>query len=178
MSNKFEDISIINHTYYFLNDIINVINFDPDKTKIDKKSYKIILIYYIGYVRIKGLQCVKINSLNPLYLIFSKLNGYFEEINGNKYLTLVPTNESKEKIKKYEELLSKIRDLIRSITKNTNNYDEKCMKIKFNSDEELPINKTIEIPSMIIVARAAFHENSKYCLQAFLNESLYKLSII
>ena len=57
---------------------------------------------------IKDSKYVKINSVNPLYLIFSKVNGYFEEINENKYLTLVPTNESKEKIKKYEELWSKI----------------------------------------------------------------------
>ena len=51
----------------------------------------------------KDLNYVKINILNPLYLIFSKVNGYFEEINGNKYSTLVPTNESKEKVKKYED---------------------------------------------------------------------------
>ena len=53
------------------------------------------------------------------------MNGHFEEINKNKYLALVPTNESKEKIKKYEELWSKIRDLIRLITKNSDDYDEK-----------------------------------------------------
>ena len=72
--------------------------------------------------------------MNPLYLIFNKVNGYFEEINGNKYLTLVPTNENKEKIKKYEELWSKIIDLFRSITKNSDS-SEKYMKIKFNSDD-------------------------------------------
>ena len=44
-------------------------------------------------------------------LIFRYVNGYFGEINGNKYWTLVPTNESKENIKKYEELWIKIRDL-------------------------------------------------------------------
>ena len=55
-------------------------------------------------VMIKDLKYVKINSVILLYLIFSKVNGYFEEINKNKYLTLVPTNESKEKIEKYEEL--------------------------------------------------------------------------
>ena len=54
------------------------------------KSHKNILIYYIGYVTIK--KDLKVYSLNPLYLIFSKLNGYFEEINENKYLMLVPTN--------------------------------------------------------------------------------------
>ena len=62
---------------------------------------------------IKDSKYVKMNSINPLYLTFSKVNGYFEEINKNKYLTLIPTNESKEKIKAYEERRSKIKDLIR-----------------------------------------------------------------
>ena len=52
----------------------------------------------------KDSKYIKINSINPFYLIFSKVNEYFEEINGNKYLTLVPTNKSKEKNLKYEEL--------------------------------------------------------------------------
>ena len=51
----------------------------------------------------KESKYVKINSLAPLYLIFSEVNRYFEEINKNKYLALVPYNESKEIIKKYEE---------------------------------------------------------------------------
>ena len=62
---------------------------------------------------IKDSKYVKINSVNPLYLIINKVNEYFEEISGNKYLTLVTTNKSNDKIKKYEELLSKIRDPIR-----------------------------------------------------------------
>ena len=86
-------------------------------------SYKDILTYYIGCVTIK--EYIKIYSVNPLYLIFRNVNGYFEEIDKSKYLMLVPTNESKEKIKKYEELWSKIRDLIRSITKNSDDYEEK-----------------------------------------------------
>ena len=69
-------------------------------------------------------QDLKNYSVSPLYLIFGKVNEYFEEINGNKYLTLVPTNESKEKIKRYGELWSKIKDLIRSITKNSDDFDK------------------------------------------------------
>ena len=84
---------------------------------------------------------LKIYSVNPLYLIFGKVNAYLEKINENKYLTLVCTNESEEKTKKCEELWIKIRDLIRSITKNSNDYDGKYMKIKFNSDNELPLIK-------------------------------------
>ena len=121
------------------------------------------------------MKYVKLNIANPLYLIFSKVNGYFEEINENKYLTLVPTKGSKEKIEKYEELWSKIRDLIRSITKNSDDYDEKYIKIKSNSDDELPLNKTMEIATMAIVVTAAFHENNKYYPQVFLDECLYKL---
>ena len=103
------------------------------------------------------------------------MKGYFEEISGIKYLTLVPNNESKEKIKKYEELWSKIRDLSRSITKNSDDYDEKYMKIKFNSNDELPLNKTTELPNMTIVVRAIFLEDNKYYPQVFLDECLYKI---
>ena len=151
MSNKVKDIDIKNHIYYFFNYIINIKNFDPNNIKIDEKSNKNIFIYYIGYVTIKDWKYIKIYSVNPLYLIFNKVNGYFEEINGNKYLMLGPINESKEKIKKYEELWSKIRDFIRSITKNLDDYDEKYMKTKFNSDTKLPLNKMIEIPAMTTV---------------------------
>ena len=84
-------------------------------------------------------------------------------------MTLVPTNESIEKIETYEEMWSKIRYLIRPITKKSDNYDEKYMKIKLNSDYELSLNRTIEIPSMIIVVRAGFHENKKYQRQVFLD---------
>ena len=58
---------------------------------------------------LKDLKYLKINSVNPLYLIFNKVNRYFEEIDKNKYLTPLPNNESKVKIKNYEELWSKIR---------------------------------------------------------------------
>ena len=60
--------------------------------------------------------------------------------------------KAKKKIKYYEELQTKIRYLIRSMTKNSDNYyDEKYMKIKFNLDDELPLNKMMETPSTIIV---------------------------
>ena len=49
------------------------------------------------------------------------------------------------------------------------------MKIKFNSDDELPLNKTVEIPTIIIVVRAIFLENNKYYPQVLLGECLYKI---
>ena len=78
---------------------MNIKIFDPNNFKIDEKSYKNILIYYIGYVTIKDSKYVKNFNVNHLHLIFRYVNGYFEEFNKNKYLALVSTNESKAKVK-------------------------------------------------------------------------------
>ena len=125
MSNKGKDIDVKNRTYYFFDDIINTKIFDPNNIEINEKSFENILIYYTGYVTIKDYKYLKINSVNPLYLFFSKVNEYFQEINKNKYLMLLSANESKEKIKKYEEFWSKIRNLNRFTTRNSDHYDEK-----------------------------------------------------
>ena len=58
-----------------------------------------------------------------------------KKVYGSKYLTLAPTNESREKIKQYEELWSKIRDLIMLITKNWDDFHGKYIKVKLNSDD-------------------------------------------
>ena len=92
------------------------------------------------------------------------------EINIQRQFLLI-----KAKKKTYEDMWSKVRDLIRSITKNSDDYDEKYMKIKFNSDDELPLNETVEITTIAIVVRAASHENNKYYTQVFLEKCLYKL---
>ena len=81
MSNNVKDINVKKHTYYFFDDVMNIKDFDLNNIKIDEKSYKNILIYYIEFVTIKDSKYVKINSVNLLYLMFDKMNGYFEEIN-------------------------------------------------------------------------------------------------
>ena len=156
MSNIVKDISMKSHIYYFFDDIINIKEFDPNNIKLRENSYKNILIYYIAYVTIKDSKYVKINSVNPLYLMFNKMNGYFEEINGNNYLTLFATNDSKDRIKNYEELWIKITDLITLVTKKADDYDEKFIKIKLDSDDILSLNKMIKISVMVIVVRAIF----------------------
>ena len=83
--NKVKDIDVKKHTYYFFNDIMNIKKFDPSNIKIDVKSYKNILIFYIKYLTIRDSKYVKIYGINPLYLIFRNVNGYFEEFNKSKY---------------------------------------------------------------------------------------------
>ena len=82
-----KQIYIKNRTYYFYNDIIDLENFNSSLLKLDKKSYKDIGIYNIGYITIKKIaNCKNIYSVNPLYLRINHASGYIEEINENKYL--------------------------------------------------------------------------------------------
>ena len=106
------------------------------------------LNYYISYETARNVK--------PLYLITNEINRYIKESNGNKYLTLVPTDESKDILKKYEELWNKTRGLIRSVTYSLDNYNEKYMKVKFNSDNDLPLKKTLELSNMIIAVNLFF----------------------
>ena len=69
-----KEINIKSRTYYFYDDTINIKEFDSNLLKIDKTSYKNIDIYYIRYITIGDSGCVKINSVNPLYLIIYKVN--------------------------------------------------------------------------------------------------------
>ena len=71
-----KQINIKSRTYYFFNDMINIKEFDSSLLKIDKKSYKNIVIYYIGYITMKSISDYEnINSVNPLYLIISEVDG-------------------------------------------------------------------------------------------------------
>ena len=79
-----KQIDIKNRTYYFYNDMINIKKFDSNLLKIDKKSYKDIGIYNIGYITIKKIDdCENIYSVNPLYLLVNHASGYIKEKKGN-----------------------------------------------------------------------------------------------
>ena len=77
-----KQINIKNRTYYFYNDIIDPKNFDSSLLKLDKKSYKDIGIYNIGYITIKKIgDCKSIYSVNPFYLRITHASGNIKEIN-------------------------------------------------------------------------------------------------
>ena len=97
---KIKQINIKNWTYYFYNDIIDLENFKSNLLKIDKKSYKDIDIYNIGYITIKKIDdCKNIYSVNPLYLLNNHASGYIEEKGMNKYLIFDSADENKELLK-------------------------------------------------------------------------------
>ena len=94
-----KQINVKNRTYYFYNNIIDLKDFDARFLKTDKKSYKNIDIYYIGYNTIKKIDDhEKISSVNP-YLLINQASGDIKEKNGNKYLIFDSVYENKEVLK-------------------------------------------------------------------------------
>ena len=162
-----KEINIKNRISYFFDDMINIKNFDPNLLEKDKKSYKNIDIYYIGYISMKDSDYVEINSVNSLYLIINEVDGYVEEINGNKYLTLVSSDKNKEVLTKYIELWDGIKNSIEKINNKSDELGKDFRKIKFNSDDSLPSNKTLKLHNMTIIVRFVFEEDSKYYPQVF-----------
>ena len=72
-----KQMNIKNRTYYFCNDLIKLLDFDPNMLKLDKKNFKGMNIYHIGYVTKKEEE--KINSVNPLFLLIHKIDSFIEE---------------------------------------------------------------------------------------------------
>ena len=77
---EIKQINIKNITYYFYNDKINLDEFDESKTKVDRKNFNYIDIYYLGYEYKKKItECNEINSVNPLYLRIKDMKGHFKK---------------------------------------------------------------------------------------------------
>ena len=123
--------------------------------KLDKKSYRNIDIYYIGYITIKKIDdCENIHSVSPLYLQANRASGYIKEKNGNKYLNFDSTDENKELLKKYEDVWNEIKNETKTINGGKeNDYEKTYLKIKFNSEDGLPLNKSLKSHAMTIIIR-------------------------
>ena len=119
---------------FFFDDMTNIENFESNQLKIDKKNYKGIDIYYVGYITIKKIgDCENIQRVNHA-------SGYIEEKNGNKYLIFDDSvNENKGLLKKQTDVWDEIKNEIKTTNGGKeNDYEKDYMKIKFNSDDDLP----------------------------------------
>ena len=186
-----KQIKIKNRTYYFYSDIIDLENFDSSLLKLDEKSYKDIGIYTIGCITIKKISdCKNIYSVNPLYLRITHASGYIKEKDVNKYLIfdsiklqlmklhsieLHLIDKNKDLLKKYN-VFNGIRDKIKDINNDDCDYEKDYIKIKFNSDDNLPLNKPLNFHNMTITIRSVFEEDVKLYPQVFLDDTLYELS--
>ena len=150
--------------------------FDSNMLKLDKKSYKNLDIYNIGYVTIKkNGYSFDINSINPLYLRIGNASGYIEEINKDKYLVFDVTYENKKLLKRYDDVFNGIMDKIKKIDDDWLEYSKDYMKIRFSSDDNLPLNKRLKFYNMTVTIKCVFSEGNKLYPQVFLDEALFSL---
>ena len=120
-----KQIYIKNRTYNFYNDMINLKNFEPNLLKIDKKSYKNVGIYNIGYIEIKKIDDYEnIYNANSLHFRASDTNGYIEEKNDKKYLIFDSTDENKELLKKYSDVWNEIKNKVEAISSGDYDYEK------------------------------------------------------
>ena len=132
--------------------------------KIDKKHYKGIHIYYIGYIKIKKVDDYEsIYGVNPLYLRINHASRYIEEENENKYLIFNSVNENNEVLKNMQMSGMELKIKQKAINGGEqNDYGKDYMKIKFNSDDELPLNKPLKFHAMTIIIRSVFEDGKLY----------------
>ena len=108
-------------------------------------------------------------------MLIDHASGYIEEKNGNKYLIFDSVDESKEVLKKYANVWDGIKNKIKAINGDGCDCGEDYMKIKFNSDDDLPLNKLLKFHNITIIIRCVFSENGKFYPQLFLDDALYEL---
>ena len=108
-----------------------------------KSRAKTLIFTTLDTSRLKKIDDYEsIYSVNPLYLHINHASGYIEEKNGNKYLIFDSVDENKEVLRKYADVWDGIKKKIKAINGGEeNDYGKDYMKIKFNSDNDLPLNK-------------------------------------
>ena len=166
-----KQLNIKNRTCYFYNDLINLDGFDADQLKSDKKGVMNINVCYTGYVTKKSVY--NIDSVNPLYLNIYTLDGFIEEKDGSKYLNVALTHYNNNILRKYSEVWKGIKNQIVKINNSLEGeYDKDYMKIKFDSDDDLPLNKVMKFYDLTVIIRSIFERDGKYYPQIFLDNSL------
>ena len=94
--------------------------------------------------------------------------------NGNKYLIFDSVDANKKLLKKYNDIWNGIKNKIKEVSDGECHYEKDYMKIKFNSDDNLPLNKTLKFRLMTITIRSVFSESGKFYPQHFLHDTLYE----
>ena len=102
-------------------------------------------------------------------------NGYIEEKGANKYLIFNSTDENKELLKNDNDVFNGMRNKIKEINNNECDYEKDYLKIKFNSDDDLPINKSLRFGNLTITIRHVIEDDGKFYPQVFLDDTLYQL---
>ena len=161
---EIKQINVKNRTYYFYNNIIDLDEFDESKIKVDIKIFNDNDIYYLGYKYKKKItEFNEINSVNPLYLKITDIKGQFKKGKGDNvwYNTFGDENV----LRKFANTWKSIRAKIEANTGGIVQYGKDYMRIKFESNDNLPVDKIVNIGLATIIIRSVFAQNGKFYFQ-------------
>ena len=167
-----KQLTIKNRTYYFYNDLINALNFEPNNFNLGKKTWKGIDICYIGYVDKNKPEDWRLQSVNPLYLIINKVFCSIGEENGIKYLK-TEKRHSEPTLDKWNQVFDSIKYHIKKISNEEVNFNDDFNKIKFISDDSLRLDKLIYFPTLTVVIRCVFKQGDLFYPQVYLDDALH-----
>ena len=162
-----------NRTYYFYNNVINLDEFDGSKIKADKKYFNGIDIYYLGCEHRKKItKCDKISSVNPLYLRIKDMKGQFKKGKADNvwYLTIIGDADV---LRRFANAFKNIRAEIEKNTDGFVKFDKNYTSIKFESNDDLPIDNIVDMHLITIIIKSVFAQNGKFYPQLFLDDALY-----
>ena len=148
----------------------NINDFDPSLLNIDEASFKNdeLVMYEVKYVK-------NLNNINSLYLVFNNLHAYIEKNGENKYLIFALTERNKIMLETYTELWDEIKKPIELIsTDKVTKLNKDFIKIRFKTNDDLPLNKIINIPVCVIIVSSIFKEDDKYYPHVLLHNCFYE----
>ena len=168
-------INIKSRPYIFFNSMTNIKNFDPNLLSIGQVSFEKntdCVIYEIEYFK-------HFDSANSLYFIFNNVDSYIEynpteDDSKTKYLVFASTDKNREALQNYTELWDEVKDQIKTISgDNPIEYGKDFIKARFESNDDLPLGKILNIPVCVIVVESVFRRDNNYHPQVLLYECLY-----
>ena len=155
-----KEINIKNRTCYHFDDIIKIGIFL--KILSDEKSSESILVYEISYKNLIGGK--------PLRVRFVKVDGFIKVYDGTRHLVLFGPE-------KYDAIYNRIRYLISQKSGITYVYSHNFARIKFNSYDYLPLERTLTLYYVVIFIKSIFNKNQNhYHYNIFLEKCLYQLA--
>ena len=140
-----------------------------------KKFYNDIGIYYLGYKYKKKItECNVINSTNPLYLRILDMKDQFKKDKGDNVWYLIIFGDA-DVLRKFVNIWKSVRAKIEENTGGIVQYDKDYMKIKFASNDNLPIDNIVNMHQVTIIIRSVFAQNGKFYPQLLLDDAICEL---
>ena len=148
---KIRQINIKNRTYYFYNDIINLDGFDGSKIKVDKKFLMTLICIILAVnIRKKSTECNEINNVNPFYLRIKDMKRQFKKDKSDNLWYLIIFGDP-DVLRKFANIWKSIRPKIEKNTGGIVQYDKNYMRIKFDSNDNLPADNIINMHQVTII---------------------------